>query len=202
MTKHTVYIDESGNTGANFLDEDQPILVLLGIGIPHGSMSEILLRLDEVKNAFGYSIDHEIHAKNITKKTRESLCQEVLNLLMERNFSLFVSISEKKYVLASLVYDNFFDPVYNDNCDVTWTNPSPLKPLRADFIYDCLSEDAWKACGQAFRNGDQMQESYKLLLGDIKDKTCDIDLYPNSSRCKTAYTKIGKDDCVFLQSKA
>ena len=178
MTKHTVYIDESGNTGANFLDETQPILVLLGVGIPHDSMSNILLRLDEIKSEFGYSVDHEIHAKNIANRNRERLCQAVLNLLIEHDFSLFVSVSEKKYVLATIIYDNFFDPVYNDHCDATWTQPSPVKPVRADFIYNCLSDDAWQACGRAFRNGDQMQRAYELVLNDIKNKTCDIDLYP------------------------
>ena len=178
MTKHTVYIDESGNTGANFSDIAQTILVLIAVGIPHDSMSNILLRLDEIKSEFGYSVDHEIHAKNIANRNRERLCQAVLNLLIEHDFSLFVSVSEKKYVLATIIYDNFFDPVYNDHCDATWTHPSPVKPLRADFIYNCLSDDAWQACGRAFRNGDQMQRAYELVLNDIKNKTCDIDLYP------------------------
>ena len=178
MAKHTVYIDESGNTGANFLDETQPILVLLGVGIPHESMSDILLRLGEAKRKFGYSVDHPLHAKNIAQRTRERLCQKVLNMLMEYEFNLFVSVSEKKYVLATIIYDYFFDPVYNDHCDVTWTHPSHLKPERADFIYNCLSDDAWRVCGQAFRNGDKMQQAYELVLDDIKNKTCDIDLYP------------------------
>ena len=190
MTKHTVYMDESGNTGANFLDETQPILVLIAMGVPHGSMTNILLRLDEVKNEYGYSVDHAIHAKNIDKRIRASLCQEVLNLLIEHDFSLFVSVSDKKYVLATLVYDNFFDPVYNDHCDATWTHPSPLKPLRAEFIYNCLSDDAWQACGQAFRNGDHMQEAYDLVLDDIKNKTCDIDLYPILQGAKVHINKL------------
>lgn len=202
MKKYTVYIDESGNTGSNLLDFSQPIFTFVGIGIDHENMIPILLSLDQIKTRFRLPKDHALHAKKLTQKTREKLSREILELLIQYRFDFFYSVVEKKFTIATYVDSEFFDPVYNDKCDNSWTLPSHKHNERADFFYNNLTEQAFLACGKAFQTGEGVKEAYELVNESIKGKKWDLDLYDIIQGAESHLEKLASDLSSFNSSNA
>ena len=99
MKKHTVFLDESGNTGSNLLDFNQPIFTFVGIGIDHEKMAQILLDVEDIKSKYSFNRNQRLHAINIRKKRRNNLVKEILELLLEYKCFLFVNIAEKRFVI-------------------------------------------------------------------------------------------------------
>lgn len=177
MSEYTIFMDESGNTGSNYLDFTQPIFTFSGIGIEHQKMASLEKETLRLKSKHRIPQNTEIHAKNLFKRQKERAIRDFLELLMYHEFMLFFSIVEKKFAIATFIDSEFFDPIHNDKCDNTWTHPSPKMNERSNFFYDHVSEEAILACGKAFRSGDGMRQAYELVRRDIKGKQYEIDLY-------------------------
>ena len=191
MGKFTVFIDESGNTGCNLLDFNQPIFTFVGVGINNEQMIPILRTVEEIKSKYGFRPNDKLHAKRLDKKRRYPLTREIIELLMEYKFSMFVSIVEKKFTIATYVADDFFDPVYNHYCDNNWTLPYK-KNERANFIYNHLSDEAVDACGKAFGTGTEMRQAYELVKKSIAGKSYEIDLSGVLAGAEPYLDKIGQ----------
>lgn len=176
MGKATVFMDESGNTGSNLLDPEQQIFTFVGIGIDNDEMVPILIELEKIKIKYGIPPNHRIHAKNLRPHRRALLTREIFDLLMKHHFIFFLSLVEKKFTIATYVDNDFYDPVYNDLCDNSWTYPHD-KNERANFFYDHLSEEAMIACGKAFSTGQNMRETYELVRNSIEGKNYKLDLF-------------------------
>jgi len=164
MSKHIVFIDEAGNTGSRLIDE-QPFLSMIGIGLPVDNLQSVLTYLDKLKSREKIT---RLHAKKLCHWRRHKLARELLEMLMEEELSLFISICEKKYVIATFIENDFFDPVYNDKCDNSWTHPNG-KSERANLIFQCLSDEVSNACAHFFHKGENGKEAYKLVLNCLKD---------------------------------
>ncbi len=164
MSKHIVFIDEAGNTGSRLIDE-QPFLSMIGIGLPVDHIQNVLDYLDKLKSREKIT---RLHAKNLRDWRRHRLARELLEILMEEEMSLFVGICEKKYVISTFIEDDFFDPVFNDKCDNSWTHPNG-KRERANIIFQCLSDEASNICAHLFHKGENGEEAYKLVLKCLKD---------------------------------
>lgn len=169
MKRSTVYIDESGNTGSNLLDTQQPIFTLIGVGIVHDHMVDILKRIDEIKAIHKIPMKNELHAKNLRSHRRDHITKDIIDILIEHKTIFFILIVEKRFTIASSIDNDFFDPVYNDRCDNSWTFPNG-KNERANFLYVCLSEEAMNACGISFCTGENLRDAYQLVLRDIEGK--------------------------------
>lgn len=169
MDQHTVFLDESGNTGSNLLDTTQPLFTFVGIGIRNDKVSHVTTEVNELR------IKHNIRSKElkgtkIFKRGKDRIIREIAELLITHNFSLFINIAEKKYVIASFIESDFFDPVFNDKCDNTWTHPLKERTDNANFLYKYLTDETIKACGNFFSTGQSIEEAYWLIYRDIKDK--------------------------------
>lgn len=177
MDKYSIYLDESGNTGSDFLNLTQPIFTFVGIGINHNNMARIINGVEDVKIRHNRRLDQPLHAKKINDKTRNLISKEIFDLLIKNKSNLFISISEKKFVIATYIDSDFFDPVYNSKCDNTWTHPSPEMNKRSNFLYENISDETFAVCGSAFRDGNDIKKAYELVRADIKNKKYEIDLY-------------------------
>lgn len=170
-------MDESGNTGSDLVNLSQPIFTFIGIGINHENMVPILNEVEEIKRKHNIDVNRQLHAKRIKEKTRNVISKEIIDSLIKNNFSLFFSIVEKKFVIATYIDSEFFDPVYNKKCDNTWTYPSDEMNRRANFFYNHLSDETFDVCAKAFQDGCKIKEAYELVKADIRGKSYDIDLY-------------------------
>ncbi len=118
------YVDETGNTGHNLFDEKQPdfwtaALVTKGdFDLNYGQ------RLLKTGNLVGTQV---LHAKELGVKKIEVLSIDLLELLRAAQAHFFVSRVEKRYLLASKMFDSIFDS--GENAAVGWHNYN-IRPLR------------------------------------------------------------------------
>ena len=171
----TAFMDESGNTGSNLLDSSQPVFTFVGIGINNANLNSIKKEILFLKEK--HNIRAELHGKAIFKRGKDKIIRDIAELLMAHHFQLFISIAEKRFVIASFVESDFFDPVFNDKCDNSWTYPLKERAENANFLFKNLSEEALIACGTFFSKGEAIQNAYKLILRDIKGKKYKLPLW-------------------------
>jgi len=105
-----VYIDESGHTGKDSKNQDQPIFRYLAVA----SLSD--LDLDSC-GLFGNMLtkNHisEIHGSENFDKV-ESFALDIKNILVKNSVSCFYSIIEKDFMAYAKLYDILFDNVENE----------------------------------------------------------------------------------------
>jgi hypothetical protein len=115
---HFYYLDESGDTGANLNDPDQPVMVLGGVSVRDEGWNitqEQMARI--IDNYFGGAVppDFELHAKELLSPNgdgpftghpmarRCALCIEVLDLLSARSHHVhYIAIDKAKIRAARL----------------------------------------------------------------------------------------------------
>lgn len=100
-----VYFDESGNTGQNLLDDNQPIYILASNNLTDLEVQEILSPLT--------SNGIELHFKQIKKyhKYQQQLV-EVLNHKLIDFSRIKYSYANKKFVLVCHIVDQLIEPVF------------------------------------------------------------------------------------------
>lgn len=107
----TLYCDEAGNTGSNYLDAAQPIHVLAGWLVPpeaHKAWADTLFRLG------AHWQGSELHAHKLWKRERgKRLLLGVLEAGARHMCVPLLSVSYKRACLAFRLIDAFMDPVTN-----------------------------------------------------------------------------------------
>jgi hypothetical protein len=101
------FIDETGNTGAALFDEAQPIF----------STAALLTRTDfdavhgnPIKK-LGQSLGAaELHASELGVARIEEIARPLLKVLKKADPQFFIARVEKKYLLATKMFDLLFDP--------------------------------------------------------------------------------------------
>ncbi|WP_282092824.1 hypothetical protein [Epibacterium ulvae] len=100
------YVDETGNTGKNIFDSAQPdfftgaLITKTDFDVLHGK------RLHSIALRAGVPA---LHASVVGVGPIEKAASDVLRLLKKVDARFFISRVEKKYLLATKVYDVFFD---------------------------------------------------------------------------------------------
>ena len=138
------YVDESGNTGKNIFDQAQPdffigaLITKTNFDVLHSKhMRSISLRAGVPA----------LHASVIGMGPIEAAAEDILRLLKKIDARFFVSRVEKRYLLATKVYDIFFDS--GENAAASWSayNIKPLKMLLcfkvATLITEQIAHDFW-----------------------------------------------------------
>jgi Protein of unknown function (DUF3800) len=172
---NSVFLNESGNTGSNLLDVNQPVFTFVGVGIKNNRIHEIAERINELKSKYNIRSE-ELKAKDIFRRNKDGIIREVAELLMGREFQLFINIAEKRFVIASFIESDFFDLAFNDRCDNSWTHPVDDRNLNSNFFFKHLSDQAITACGNFFSTGLNIEEAFWLVHRDIQDKEYKIPL--------------------------
>ena len=100
------FVDETGNTGANLLDEEQPdiftaaLITKSDFDLVYGAKVRRL-----AKRAGGTSL----HAKDLGFKRIQPIARELCQIFKKADARFFVSRVEKRYLLATKIFDTFFD---------------------------------------------------------------------------------------------
>ncbi|NLT69973.1 MAG: DUF3800 domain-containing protein [Verrucomicrobiaceae bacterium] len=99
---HLIYIDESGNTGRNLSDLDQPVFVLGALVVPETFWQRIESDLEEAIKLYGPKIanlDFEVHAGDIRQGTGVFRGLTVADRLTLRDAWLEVAVKYKLHFI-------------------------------------------------------------------------------------------------------
>jgi len=80
-----LYLDESGETGIDYQNKEQPYFCIAGFIIKEDQLSNLEADMQGLKNVIGFADDEEIHMKSMRKPERLSLLYEELWPIIENN---------------------------------------------------------------------------------------------------------------------
>lgn len=150
----TLFLDESGNAGPNYLDREQPFHVEGGLLVPDASLplvrSQVAASLSKLpKEAV------EIKAANLLKTTKwASLLATTLRAALQvPGVKVLFMIAERRFCLAGRVVDTFLDPDSNPAADfLPWGSVEAR--LAAWEAVALVSNEAHEEFAAAFRTLD------------------------------------------------
>ena len=132
------FVDESGNTGKNIFDPAQPDY-FAGALITKGDFD--VHYADRIKAIAARVSSTAIHANELGLAKLETIASDLYELLRSSGAHFFVSRVEKKYLLATKMFDVLFDS--GENAAVAWHsyNIKPLKIILAFKLSHVVNDD-------------------------------------------------------------
>jgi hypothetical protein len=145
----TAFLDESGNTGANYLDPQQPVHVLAGWLVHEPSLAGFARAVETVREAMGMP---ELKGGRMLTTTKGR--RQMLRLLEEaRSFAYPIfSIWEKRFCAALRVVETFLDPMHNPRADWLPAGANLQRNEVADKLLACLPRSYFEKFIAAFRS--------------------------------------------------
>lgn len=148
------YVDETGNTGSNVFDANQPwfmtaaLLTKSNFDVVYGA------RVKTIARRFGKDA---LHANELGLERLDGIAADILKILKDADARFFLSRLEKRYLAATKVMDTLFDS--GENLAVPWHvyNVKYLKLIMtfklASFIVDeKLARLVWSCLHEKNRN--------------------------------------------------
>ena len=149
--EYVVFCDESGNSGSNFLDKDQPFFIIAGWIVP-----KTIINNTEAIHDFANSMNivGEIHGTNIIRgrKGQQAIIELFKKLGKIGCVPSFI-FAEKKYCIAGKIVETLLDPEHNDTVDNGFSWDNEKKKQLAEVFYN-LPEDLLRIFAQAYRTHD------------------------------------------------
>lgn len=133
MENWTYYIDESGNTGTNWLDEKQPFFIYGG-WLLNDAQYDMCTKY--IKSLFIGKQTKELKAVNFFKYDKDfrKYANIFLKLINEYHAIPIFAIVEKRFMIAAKIVETFYDPAYNPNVNNFFTFPGQWKVDLAEKI--------------------------------------------------------------------
>ena len=132
------YIDETGNTGANIFDKDQPVFMTAAFITRRNFDEELGHCIRSLAKNTGFSV---LHANEIGAVGVEQLSVPLLRLFSKIKPRFVISIIEKEYLATCKLVDTIFDP--GENLAVPWHvyNVRVLRLLLVFKVQNILTMD-------------------------------------------------------------
>jgi hypothetical protein len=133
------YCDESGNTGANWVDPMQPIFTYAGWLVRSEAEEPILSALDALR------VRHRIYGtelkwSNIGRRPDGArIFREMFELCLKNTAVPFFFVADKTFQTAGKVIETFFDPEHNHNLGSGFAGSMTAKKLLAEMLLDSPS---------------------------------------------------------------
>ncbi|WP_432799628.1 DUF3800 domain-containing protein [Poriferisphaera sp. WC338] len=150
-TNATVFCDESGNSGPNYLDNNQPFYVLAGWLVKDADIEAVNNYIASFKNEH-FPQRKELKASAILRNEHsKQICASFFNKLNELKCLPIYLVAEKRYCVAGKIVETFIDPTYNDIVNDAFTNDVQTKQEIANTLYNTLSDKTIALFAQAYR---------------------------------------------------
>ncbi|HVV82237.1 MAG TPA: DUF3800 domain-containing protein [Kofleriaceae bacterium] len=110
------FLDESGNSGANLNDQDQPVYCVAGFVGPTTGDAIASTILAQASSELRVDLGKELKGAKKLKPDRPQgwrFVRRVLQLLGESGCIPFLALAEKRFVIAAKIVETFLDPFYN-----------------------------------------------------------------------------------------
>ncbi len=147
-----VYCDESGNTGANYLDPAQPFYVLAGWLVPDKRAVEVAVAVDRLLQA-EFPRSAELKAgEALRNDRRKGKCAKLFSTMGRLGCVPTFVIAEKRYCLCGKVVETFMDPAYNAVVKGGFIADVTTKRELANALYDRLPDAVLNEFAAAYRS--------------------------------------------------
>lgn len=169
------YVDESGNTGKNIFDVAQPDFFTAALVTKGDFDMHYGAQVAALAEPFGAKA---IHANVLGLGRLETIADALLDVLFAADAHFFVSRVEKRYLLATKMFDVLFDS--GENAAIAWHNYN-LRPLKiilafklAGIIDEEVAREFWAFIlitrrDEATKRLPPLCEKLKARLGRIPD---------------------------------
>ena len=165
MVTATFYCDESGNSGANYIDPAQPFFAVGGFLIPDVKLLDAALVVERVR-VRSLPQARELKAATVLRRTSGPgvVADIVSQLVGLPALPLFV-LAEKRFCLSAKVIETFLDPAYNVKITNFFTTDRRVKGQLANDLLRLLSPEALDLFAAAYRNPTEeaLREALVLL---------------------------------------
>lgn len=131
MSEWSLYLDESGNTGTNMFDINQPFYVYAGWLIKKEDENSVT---NYIRDSFKRVKAKEIKSKNILKRYRPELYDFLQNSINNRMLPFSYTFEKRHYVCCKIV-ETFFDYTHNSNAPIDLTFDFKKKREICNSIY-------------------------------------------------------------------
>jgi hypothetical protein len=131
------FIDETGNTGRNLLDENQPDFFTAALVTKSNFDLVYPGAIRRIARSLGVET---LHGKELRFEKVEKIAPDLRRLFKRADARFFISRVEKRYLLATKLFDALFDS--GENAAVAWHNYNirPLKIMLAFKVAMLVSE--------------------------------------------------------------
>jgi hypothetical protein len=127
------FVDETGNTGRNLLDEAQPDF-FTGALITKTNFDLVYpAKIAALAARFG---GDPLHGKDLGFARVEEIADQLLRIFKKADARFFISRVQKRYLLATKIFDTFFDS--GENAAVAWHHYN-IRPLRLMLAFKVAS---------------------------------------------------------------
>lgn len=170
MAKYELYCDESGNSGGNYLDKEQPVYILAGWLIEKNQrwLADSIIRgfLDKY-----YPDSPELKGATALKsRPGQEMAYNLMLELGKVGCVPFYNIAEKKYCVAGKMVEAYMDSEHNDYILPVFSWMNGVKKNIAQFIYD-NSKGSIEKFAEAHNNPsvELLKEAHQLLIDEITE---------------------------------
>jgi hypothetical protein len=166
-----VYCDESGNTGPNYLDPEQPFYVLAGWSIPINRLADVAAAVEKARQT--HCPGGELKSSRLLR--RPSGVRAAIALLEQLGqlhcVPLYVA-AEKRFCVAGKIVETFMDPMFNDRVENPFIPDVITKQEIANALYDHLPADVFDGFAAAYRSptGEAFRASLTSIVVSVEQR--------------------------------
>jgi hypothetical protein len=195
----TVYCDESGNDGPNYLNKDSPFYVLAGWVVPDESIVDAAVAIEQLRQAGFQKGTTELKYRLFDRNDwRRKALVEIISKLGKLRLTPVYLIAEKRYCVAGKIVETFLDPWYNDLAKNGMTWNVVVKQEIANTFYNCLPDSTLERFARAYR--DPTQADLGEALAEVE---ADCHRYINPELAKFVHGSHAKlDEIAAAEIKA
>jgi len=146
-----IYCDESGNTGANNLDPQQPFYVLGGWAVSERAIVEAFQLVEKTRQECCPQRDELKAAVFLNSEKGKRRAAHFIGALGAAGCVPLMVVAEKRYVVAGKIVETFLDPAFNNKLRPGFTWDTLTKRELADTFLCMLPSDELNHFAESYR---------------------------------------------------
>jgi hypothetical protein len=123
-TSYVFYGDESGNSGTDYFDRNQPVYVFAAVGWQAEREAEVLQSYENICSLHGRTPPHLAIAgskgasewkaeKLLDRQSGRMFCESLLDMVLNSGMPCMFGIAEKRFLLTGMLVETYLDPTKN-----------------------------------------------------------------------------------------
>lgn len=134
----TFYCDESGYTGTDWANPDQPVFIHGGWLIPDAdAVVHIIKEMDEIRRRYRLRAPELKSGQLLRRHNSSGIFREFFSLGLRHGALPFFQVADKDYLIAAKTVETYFDPAYNHLLPFVFTaNAGRKKKIAEGLLHD------------------------------------------------------------------